>query len=172
MTMFDWAQALGNLANSMGAVRTLIYVFTFILGLFFGYWGLICLKKHADSKGQEPLMVPLAYLFFAGVFISLPYTLSILSNTFYGNSSILQYGSVPPFDTKKALRIILQTMGIIWVVRGCALIAHASEPGVQHGPKGFAFLFGGILAFNFTGTLATLDWLFKKIETLLGLSAS
>ena len=63
--------------------------------------------------------------------------------------------------------IIIKTAGLLWFIKGCMMLVHASEPGVQReGFKGMAFLFAGILAMNFDNTLGFLTWLMEKIVEL------
>ena len=52
------------------------------------------------------------------------------------------------------MQIIIRTAGLLWFVRGCVLVAQASEPGAQHGPKGMVFICAGILSMNFDNTIA------------------
>jgi hypothetical protein len=41
-------------------------------------------------------------------------------------------------------------------------LVQASEPGVQHGPKGLAFLCAGVMAVNFEGAVEILNYIIAK----------
>jgi len=116
------------------------------------------------------MFIPLAYFLGGAALIFLPTTLTVLSNTAFGTDSILAYATYNPYNIYDAMKLVIKTMGLIWFVRGCVLLVHASEPGVQEGPKGLTFLFAGILAMNFEGTISILNYMMDHMMDL-GLSA-
>ena len=61
--------------------------------------------------------------------------------------------------------LLIRTAGILWFVRGCVLVAHASEPGTQEGPKGLAFICAGVLAMNFDNTISVLNYILNSVMT-------
>ncbi|AHE66356.1 hypothetical protein Loa_00788 [Legionella oakridgensis ATCC 33761 = DSM 21215] len=83
-----------------------------------------------------------------------------MANTDWG------YSNYNPYNIYSAMRVVIRTAGLIWFVRGCVLLVHASEPGVQHGPKGLAFLCAGVLAINFEGTVAVVNVIIEKLILL------
>jgi hypothetical protein len=56
------------------------------------------------------------------------------------------------------MSILVQTAGLIWFVRGCIMVVHASEPGEQHGLRGFFFIVTGIFAMNFVLTMSMIAY--------------
>ena len=113
---------------------------------------------------------PVAYFLGGAALIFLPSTLTTISNTAFGYNNVLQYIQYNPYDIYSSISILIQTAGLIWFVRGCVLVVHGSEPGVQEGPKGLAFICAGILAMNMEYTYGALDYLMNKLLLLTGLS--
>ena len=62
--------------------------------------------------------------------------------------------------------ILIRTGGLLWFVRGCVLIAHASQPGTQQGGKGLLFILAGILAMNFDNTIAMVNSALNSLFTM------
>ena len=58
------------------------------------------------------------------------------------------------------MRILIQTAGLIWFVRGSLLLVRASEPGKQEGIKGLLFVIFGVFAVNFNFTVDALNGMF------------
>jgi hypothetical protein len=112
------------------------------------------------------MFVPLAYLIGGGALLYLPTTLVVVSNTTFGENTVLQYGAVNPYDIYNSMKLVISTAGLLWFVRGCVMLVHASEPGVKDGPKGLAFLFGGVLAMNFESTGDALNYMLNQLFIL------
>lgn len=159
MNNSDFVRIIGNLSQSLLSVDYLIGGLAYLFGLLLFIAGLFKLKKVAASGkgGQEKMFVPIAYLLGASALLFLPSAITLVSNTAFGNSNPLQYIQYNPYNVYNSMKIVIQTAGLIWFVRGCVLLMHASEPGVQEGPKGLAFLVAGIMAMNFEGTINSLN---------------
>ncbi len=157
---------IGNLSQSLFSIQHFVSGLAYLLGIAFFYIALTKLKKVAAKGGQEKMFVPIAYLLGGTALLYFPSTLSVLSNTTFGSGNILQYSSYNPYNVYNSMDILIRTVGGIWFLRGCVLLVHASEPGVQHGPKGLLFLCAGILAMNFDNTVAFLTTLMARIANL------
>lgn len=166
----DIISMLNNLSNSLAPVQSVIAGAGYLLGILFMLTAIRKLKKIGDSRARshstEKMFVPLAYIVGGSALIFLPSAITVLSNTAFGISNVLQYHQVKPYDAYGSVRIVIKTVGLIWFVRGCVLLVHASEPGIQHGPKGLAFLCAGVLAMNFEGSVEILNYIMEQLEDL------
>lgn len=158
----DLITIIGNVSRSFASVKSLVVGFAYLLGMIFFMIAIQKFKHIANQKAgassQDKLFVPAAYLVGGAALIFLPSMSSTLANSVFGVSNILQYAAYNPYDVISSMTFMIRVVGVIWFLRGCVLIVHASEPGVQHGKKGLMFLMAGILAINFESTTAWLNW--------------
>ncbi|MCC5013747.1 MULTISPECIES: type IV secretion protein IcmC [Legionella] len=168
MNSTDLITMIGNLSRSLFPVQHLLSGGAYLLGIVFFMTAISKLRKigdhRANSSSQEKMFVPLAYIIGGSALLFLPSTVQNLSNTTFGTGNVLQYANYNPYDIYSSMGLIIQTAGLIWFIRGCVLLVTASEPGVQQGGKGLAFLFAGVLAMNFENTTAFLATVMGKIE--------
>lgn len=166
----DLITMIGNVARSLFSVQHLVSGLAYVLGFLLIFTALQKYKsiagKRANASSQEKIFVPTAYLFGGAALIFLPSVIDVASNTAFGIGNILQYSKFNPFDIVSSMKLIVRTAGLIWFVRGCILLIHASEPGVQEGPKGLTFLVAGILAMNFDNTVYYFTYVFNQLLTL------
>jgi hypothetical protein len=169
----DLVAMIGNLSRSLSSVDTLISGLGYLIGILFMITATLKLKKigdaRASSSSHEKMFVPVAYFVGGTALIFLPSMLGIVSNTTFGMGNILEYIPYNPYSIYNSMGILIQTAGLIWFVRGCVLLVHGSEPGVQEGPKGLAFVAGGILAMNFEYTLAAVNYVVSHLLDLTGM---
>lgn len=165
MNSEDLTLMLGNLSQSLLSVQRLITGFAYLLGMVFIFISLQKLKKvanfHPMSPSQEKIFVPMAYMLFGAALLFLPSAIKIMANSAFGVGNVLSYASYKPYNVLDSMGIIIVTMGIVWFIRGCVLLAHASQPGVQEGPKGLMFVCAGVLAINFDNTVAMINTLMR-----------
>jgi hypothetical protein len=162
MITADLISIIGNFSQSLVSVQSLITGFGYLIGILFMISGVSKL-----AKSRQKISVPIAYICGGAVLIFLPTSMEVLTNTLFGNTSLLEYTESNPDHFYSSMRVLIRTAGLLWFVRGCVLLVHASEPGQQHGPKGFAFVIAGILAMNHEYTAAWIDTLFTYIMDLL-----
>lgn len=172
----DIVSMLGNLSRSLFSVETLVSGFGYLIGILFMITAIGKLRKigdaRANSSSQEKMFVPIAYFIAGTALIFMPTMLQVLSSTAFGSGNVLQYVQYNPYSVYNSMGIVIQTAGVIWFVRGCVLLAHASEPGVQEGPKGLTFLCAGILAVNFEYTMNMLNYIMTQLLNLTGMVSS
>ncbi|MCC5791856.1 MAG: type IV secretion protein IcmC [Legionellaceae bacterium] len=168
MSNTDWVLMLERLAHSLLPVQALLTGFAYILGIVLV---IVSLRKYyavgnarARSGSGQGMFVPTVYLIGGAALIFIPSTLKILSHSVFGTDSILSYAPYNPFDFYTGIRIIIQTAGILWFIRGVSLLVEASNPGVQHGFKGLTFMTAGILSMNFEVTLGILNSMLSWLE--------
>ena len=168
MDIPDWITMLGNLSRSLINVERLITGGAYVIGIAFFLLALVKLKHVLSAHGasREPMMVPLAYVLAGAVLLYLPSSVVVLSNTTFGPGNILEYAKWDPYNVISSMETLIKVAGLIWFVRGSVLLAGASEPGVQHGPKGLAFLVAGVLSINYETTAAVLSYLVDAITKL------
>lgn len=170
MNNADIITMLGNLSQSLFPVQHLISGGAYIIGIVFFIVALQKLKKIGDSRvsggGHERMMVPVAYILAGAALVFLPTAISTLSATAFGVGNILEYTRYNRFDIYSTMGMIIRTAGLIWFVRGAVLLAHASQPGVQEGPKGLVFLIAGVMAINFDNTVAMFNAMLHYVTTM------
>ncbi|WP_133139734.1 type IV secretion protein IcmC [Legionella genomosp. 1] len=170
MNSADLIQMIGNLSRSLFPVQSLISGLAYILGILFFMTAIAKLRKigdyRANSSSQEKMFGPIAYIVGGAALLFLPSAVASLSNTAFGVGNILQYANYNPTNIYSSMDLVIRTAGLIWFVRGAVLLTHASEPGVQDGPKGLAFLAGGVFAMNFDNTIAFMGWIVNQLTSL------
>src|ERR1700744_279733 len=120
----DLGTIIGNLSRSLYPVQHLLTGFAYLLGIIFIISGLMHLKKMGETKrSQEKPIVALSLLFGGGALLFLPSTFRALTNTVFGVGNVLQYADYNPYDLRSAMRVLIQTAGILWFIRGCVLLA-------------------------------------------------
>lgn len=154
----DLITIFGNLSKSLYPVQHLITGFAYLLGIAFFISSITKFFKMADhrarSSSHERAFVPLMYMLMGAALIYLPSTLQTMANTAFGVGNVLTYNYSNPSDIKNSIGLLIRTAGLVWFVRGCALLVTASQPGTQQGPKGLAFLVAGVFAMNFDNSMA------------------
>lgn len=166
----DLVQMFGHISQSLLPVQRLISGFAYLMGLTFFVLALIKFRKIGESAGGrgsgEKMGVAISYLLVGSVLLFFPATLTMVRNTLFGSTNPLQYTSYQTFNIKNSMPILIQTAGMLWFVRGCALLIGSSRPGEKHAEKGMVFLLAGILAMNFEFSVKSLDYLISHLEKL------
>ncbi len=170
--MADLVSIFVNLSKSLAPIQELVSGFGYVIGIALILAAMNKFHKigdaRAQSSSQERMFVPIAF-FLAGVaLIFLPTALSVLANTAFGSQNILAYSEENNDALTAAVKFLIQTTGVIWFVRGCVLLAHASEPGVKEGSKGLTFLVAGIFALNFDNTIEFIDYAMNSFFEVMG----
>lgn len=161
---------LGNLSQSLAPVQDLIRGMSYLLGIVFIFVAISKMRKiaeshHGGSKGKG--FSALAYFMLGAILLFIPSAIRVMADTAFGPDNVLSYSQRPnPFDVQQSIRLLIQTAGWIWFVRGAVLLAHASEPGVKEGSKGLVFLIIGIFAVRFDNTLAVINATINYITTI------
>lgn len=165
MSSIDITQMIGNISLSFLPLQKLVTSFGYILGIILFVSGLYRLTK-IHKRSQERLAVPITLMLGGAALLYLPTSIEVLSNTFFGMTNPLGYASYDPYDINSAMRVMIQTAGLIWFVRGSVLLIHASDPHEKHGMKGFMFLIAGIIAINFDYTRAAVETALNYLMSL------
>lgn len=178
--MIELSEILSNVSKSLPSVQYMLGGLSYLLGIAFVMIALLRFKENSEKSGageqsQHPA-APYAYLVTGSMLFFLPSMMNALSATLFGSTNnVLQYGGYVPYDVYGAMTILIETIGIVWFIRGCVLLSHASHPeqgqtgskGV--GSKGLLFVVGGLFAINFHGTVSMMD---SAMNYLLNLSPS
>lgn len=169
MTSIDLVAILGNISHSLYPLQRLITGGAYVLGLLFFITAVMKLLKigdhRAQSSSQEKMFTPLMYMLFGALLLYLPSALDLAANTAFGVGNVLTYSSYNPTNIYSSMGLMVRTAGILWFVRGCVLVAHASQPGAQDGPKGLVFILAGILSMNFDNTIAMMNYIMGNIAS-------
>ena len=150
---------LGNLGQSLVPIERLVTGVSYLAGLVLVYSGVFRFKKigAAGGQSQEHYFSALSLVVAGAVLLFLPTSIRILSYTTFGSENILSYSNYNKWNIFQSMGILVQTAGLIWFVRGCIMVVHASEPGKQNGLRGFFFIVTGILAMNFVFTMSMIN---------------
>lgn len=131
---------------------------------------LMKLKKIGESSRQgqseEKMTGVIIYFLMGASLIFMPSILPMLSNSAFGNGNILQYIPYNPYNVINSMEIVLQMAGLIWFLRGCALVVQGSKPGAKEGKKGLTFIAAGILAMNLQASFGIITYLLDKLMSL------
>lgn len=76
-----------NVVTSVQDLPNLISIVCYIAGLAFGVFGIFKLKEHVENPGQVKLKDAIIRLAVAGLLLSLPFLLSVMTNTFSDGSA-------------------------------------------------------------------------------------
>lgn len=167
----DLIEILGNLSRSIYPIQNLLSGLSYILGIVCTIIAIGKFKKIGDYRARggsnEKMFIPTVYLLFGVALIFLPTSISVLSNTAFGINNALQYTEYDPYDIYSIMVLLIRTAGLLWFIRGSILLVHASEPGVQEGPKGFVFLVAGIFAMNIEGTMGWIEFIVEYFLAML-----
>lgn len=163
MNIPDLLTMLGNVSQALFPVQRLITGFAYLLGIIFFMSALRRFKAVGQRGSHASGFVPTMYLLFGAGLLYLPSTMSALANTAFGVGNVLTYYQYNQANIYSVLGVFVRVGGLIWFVRGCVLLAHASEPGVQEGPKGLLFLIAGVLSLNFDTTIAMINTVITQI---------
>ena len=170
---YEQSNVLVNLAQSLIPVENMLTGAAYIIGIYFAIKALLVLKANTESRSQAGggFTEPLMYFFVSVMLIYLPSSFSMVMDTTFGYSNVLQYA---PNDSQmplissvfgqnnpmgNALTIIIQVVGLISYIRGWIILAKAGGAGQQPGNvgKGFTHVIAGVFAMNIIGTLQVIN---------------
>lgn len=158
MTITDLTTIIGNFSQSLYPIQRLISGCAYLLGFLFCITALEKFKKIGDKKNsQEKMYTPMMHLFFGALLLYLPTAIHVMANTAFGVGNVISYTEYNKADIYSSMGLLIRTAGILWFVRGCVLVVHASEPGTQDGTKGLIFIISGVLAMNFDSSISMVN---------------
>lgn len=178
--MLDLSAMLSNVSKSLPSVQHLLGGVSYLLGIAFCITALFRFKDNVEkgqsSESESQPVVPLAYLLVGSALLYLPSMMNAMSTTLFGsNASVLQYEGYQPYDIYGSVTILIETIGLLWFIRGCVLLSHSSHPeqgrtgSKGFGGKGLLFIVAGLFAINFHSTVDMLD---TAMTYLLGLKVN
>ena len=163
----DLISIIENISRSMSSIQSLFSGCSYLLGVSFFIIAILKLRKIADSRGYQSsggnMFEPTAYILMGTGLLFLPSVVPMLANTTFGVNNVLQYTSYNSFNYMSSMFFIIRTIGMIWFIRGCVLLAYSSQPGVQFGSKGAMFLIAGVLAMYIETTMSYLDYALTEL---------
>ena len=172
--MSTFVTMLEKMVYSVDPMMQLISGFCYVVGFNLCWVSTKKFNKIADWRARGgnggPTFIPISYLLGGIVFIYLPTALDIASNTFFGSSPLgyTDYLGEVVSDHGNFVYAVMRFInlaGLIWFVRGVSLLVHASEVGIQHGPKGMWFVVAGIFALNVEYSEVVINYFLSFIST-------
>jgi hypothetical protein len=167
MNMIELTTIIGNFSQSLYPVQRLISGFAYLLGILFFITAIEKFKKigdkRAQSSSQEKMYTPMMYMSIGAVLLYLPTALHTVANTAFGVGNVISYTNYNPTNIYSSMGLVIRTVGIVWFVRGCVLVAHASEPGTKDGTKGLLFILAGVFAINFDNSIALINYTLNSL---------
>jgi len=177
MNNTDLVVMLGNLSHSIPAINYFLGGFSYILGVTFVVVSFTKLKESIEESGGQhtKLIVPTAYFLAGCGLFFLPSMIDLFSTTLFGTGyNILEYSPANRYDVYGSVTMLIQMAGFIWFMRGCVLLAHASQPeqgqegSKGHGPKGFLFIVASLFAVNIHATGNMLNHVMSQLILFAG----
>jgi len=174
--MADITSMLVAFGQSIDPIEKFASGLAYLMGIFFFIHALAKLRPIADRRardtsGRGGFIIPAAYILAGAALLYLPTSIHVMETTLFGSYSPLAYNSwIEEWVTKYSspgyiVTQLIEMAGVIWFVRGCVLLAASSDPGVQHGMRGFVFLIAGVLAINFLTTFSIIEATMESITT-------
>lgn len=167
MSNIDLITILGNASQSLVPIEHLVTGVSYLVGLVLVYSGIFRFKKIGAAGGysQDHYFSALSLIVAGAALLFLPTSIRILSYSTFGTENILSYSNYNKGDIFQSMGILVQTAGLIWFVRGCIMVVHASEPGHQNGLRGFFFIVTGMFAMNFTLTMSVVNYVVSTLAS-------
>ncbi len=174
--MVDITSMIVSLGTSIAPLERMISGFSYLLGFMLIWAAIKKMKAIADARarygGQGKMFIPLMYFVGGAALFFLPTAVNIAGNTLFGSDSPIAYASwVQQLkekygDSTYVMTQFMTLAGVLWFIRGTLLLVQASEPGVQHGPKGMAFMVAGIVAINIQTTVDAIASVMNYISSI------
>src|SRR3990167_7229560 len=176
MSAPDLIAMLGNLSQSLSSINNLFEGISYLLGLTFFISGIFKFKdmlSSGDGGGQQTAVATGYLLAGTGLFF-LPSLIDAFSTTLFGSEdNVLEYSASNTYDIYSSMAMLIQTIGFIWFIRGCVLMAHGSHPDQgqsgkkSQGIKGLLFVIGGLLGINIYSTVNSIDYILTHLITAM-----
>lgn len=154
-----------NLSESLPSVQAMVSGLGYIFGISLIISGLLKLQ-HASGGGREKVLSALTYFISGSLLVYLPTSIDTLSNTFFGTANILTYETQSEDPFYPAMKVMMETAGVIWFVRGCILLLRTGKPGVQDSRRCYFYIIAGILAMNIDNTINAVDFSLSTFVSL------
>lgn len=172
----ELAKILTNLGQDLHKVIKFLVACSYVIGVWFISSAVNELRIYGQARTMMPLQTsftgPLARLMVGIMMLFFPALIDVSIYSLWGYG--VTTASALRFDTTKSstwdaamdgLRILIQTLGYISIIRGLIQLSRAGKQGMQPGTfgKGVMHIVGGILAVNIVATV-------KMFKVSLGLS--
>lgn len=163
---------INNLIMSTDSVPGLFTGLSYLMGIFFGFWGVMKLKDHVESPSNNPIWEPIKRFIAGGAFFALPVVISAAMNTMGGNINSIGYSGFNADGAGelgldglmvKLIENIWEPMhgmiygfcylaGILFIMIGISRLLKSEQDGPR-GPAGI----GTIMTFLVGGALMSVD---------------
>lgn len=166
--MIDLVKMIENVGKSLIQLQELITAFGYMLGILLIINGIYKLKS--TFAAHESFGAPLMLILGGASLLFLPSMLTMWSVTFFSVYSPLQYDDTAVDNLIPTMEVIIQTMGLIWFIKGTVMIAHLEEPGndeERNHLKAVIAIIAGILAANIIPTISWLTYVMDQIIVAL-----
>lgn len=147
-----------NFSGSLPSIQAMVSGLGYLVGIYLFIAGLMKLAEAGGQGGKESHLAALVYFGAGALLLFLPSSIPVFSNTFFGEENILAYDEQTDDPFYLALKMLIETTGLIWFVRGCTLLLRMGKPGIKDGSRGFLYIAAGILAVNIDNTMAAIDY--------------
>lgn len=176
-----------SLTSSTGMFPAFLAGISYIIGLIFGFWGIMKIKAHVQNPQQTSLWEPVSRLIAGGAFLSMPFIVEVARSAFFpslgtmvvtSRSSITGYNNPGGANTTGgldqllkffmsdmmgpvyvALNFFCMIAGVIFIIVGISRLIKTA----QDGPKGPGGL-GTIMTFVTGGALLSLQPLIRAFN--------
>lgn len=163
---------ISSVVKSSDGVPGLFKGFSYLMGLFFGFWGVMKLKDHVDNPNNPTIWEPLKRFLAGGMFFALPAVMGAAVTSVAKDVDSVGYSSLNK-DGASALGLdgmLVKLMEDVWEPMHLVIIAFCYLAGIflimfgisrllkseQDGPNGPAGI-GTIMTFLVGGALLSVD---------------
>ncbi len=161
-----------NLVKSTNGVPGIFTAFSYLAGIFFGFWGIMKMKDHVESPGNTPIWDPIKRFLAGGAFFAMPTIAGAAITSLAKGTKAADYKG---FNNDGASSLGLDGMlakliGDIWMPMHSIIFGFCYLAGIiliiigisrllkseQDGPRGPAGI-GTIMTFLVAGALLSVD---------------
>lgn len=166
-------EVIKNTVQSTDSIPAFLKGVCYLMGIFFGFWGILKLKDHVENPGNTPIWEPVKRFIAGGAFFAMPYVMGVAIETL--TDSQLAPADYSGFNSGGANSLGLDGMmvkliadiwhpmhwllygfcylaGLLFVIIGISRLLKSEQDGAR-GPAGI----GTIVTFLIGGALLSID---------------
>jgi intracellular multiplication protein IcmC len=159
---------LGNLSSSLISVGYLVKGVMYITGIGVFCGGLVELSKFGMGEQGDPeekieailkILVGSALIFF-------PSTFEAVKTSFFGQDNPLSYTNLKQRNLYDAMKILMQVVGMIWLMRGVLMIV-GEKTRQQKNFMALTYIAAGTMSMNLEMTRSAMNYCLNALMAFM-----